>query len=184
MPTQGKFRRGTSTQLLGLSDQQMVFLDERTRELEGKYFLDEIAKVNHLPTDFCTLLIRLNNGGLLQFEAEREGVARQIEVYLDNSGQKVLRVSHECVHGYIITGSSLDRTYTKKTLMNGSTTAGSLQRLYKHLTSEKSLSLATVLPIRQTLRRPSYPSFLKRMHPQPRPQPSLPMARPLVQSHP
>lgn len=93
MPTQGKFRRGTSTQLVGLSDQIIVFLDEKTRELEAKHFLDEIAQVNHLPTDFCTLLIKLNNGGLLQFEAERESVARQIEVYLDNSGQKVLQVS-------------------------------------------------------------------------------------------
>ena len=71
----------------------MIFLDEKTRELEAKYSLNEIARVNHLPTDFCTLLIKLSNGGLLQFEAERESVARQIEVHLDNSGQKVLQVS-------------------------------------------------------------------------------------------
>ena len=72
VPMEGKFRRGHYSQLLGISDHQMVFLEEKTRELVSIYPLHDIQNVQHLPSDPCSLIIYFSTGQKVPFSVERE----------------------------------------------------------------------------------------------------------------
>ena len=72
VPMEGKFRRGHYSQLLGISDHQMVFLEEKTRELVSVYPLHDIQNVQHLPSDPCSLIIHFSTGQKVPFSVERE----------------------------------------------------------------------------------------------------------------
>ena len=72
VPSVGKFRRGTSSQLLGISDHQIIFLDDKTRDLVQTYNLQEVKRVHHDISDPCTIIIQLKCGTRLQVNVERE----------------------------------------------------------------------------------------------------------------
>jgi hypothetical protein len=91
VPNGGKFRRGNMSQLLGISDQEIVFLEDKTRDFIASYQLNEIQNVYHTAGDACAIVIQLVGGNSLMFHVDRESVARQIEIILDNFGQKVLQ---------------------------------------------------------------------------------------------
>lgn len=60
------------SQLLGISDHQIVFLEDKTRELVSNYNLRDVQNIHHVPTDPCTLVLQLVRGGNIVFHVERE----------------------------------------------------------------------------------------------------------------
>lgn len=68
----GKFRRGNISQLMGISDHEIVFLEEKTRELVATYQLQDIKNVHHIPSDVCTIVIQLISDHTLLFHVEKD----------------------------------------------------------------------------------------------------------------
>ena len=72
VPIGGKFRRGNVSQLMGISDHEIVFLEEKTRELVAAYPLHEIKNVQHVPTDMSTLVIQFFSDNSVLFHVEKD----------------------------------------------------------------------------------------------------------------
>lgn len=60
------------SQLLGISDHQIVFLEDKTRELVAIYNLRDVQNIHHVPSDSCTLVLQFVKGGSIMFHVERE----------------------------------------------------------------------------------------------------------------
>lgn len=72
VPSVGKFRRGMSTQLFGIGDQKLVFLDEKTREVTAIYTLKDVVSIRHSPHDSCIIVISIRNGSKIQVQVDKE----------------------------------------------------------------------------------------------------------------
>lgn len=72
VPSGGKFRRGMSSQLFGIGDQKLVFLDEKTREVTAVYELKDVISIRHSSQDNCIIVINIRNGSKLQVQVDKE----------------------------------------------------------------------------------------------------------------
>ena len=66
-----KFRRSSQTHILGISDNHLVLLDDKTRELTSTHSLQEVRRVSHTQTDPCSLSIVLDHT-VIKLHADKE----------------------------------------------------------------------------------------------------------------
>ena len=56
---------------MGISDNRLVLLDDKTKELSSSHLIQEVKRVGHSPTDPCSLSIELQHT-VIKVQADRE----------------------------------------------------------------------------------------------------------------
>ena len=56
---------------MGISDNRLVLLDDRTRELTSSHLIQDVRRVGHSPADPCSLFIELQHT-VIKVQADKE----------------------------------------------------------------------------------------------------------------